>query len=348
MHPVPAKVIFMSDSLVTLIAPDLYQARLPLPFALRLVNIYLLRGPHGWTILDTGIHTAAGEAAWREIFNTLDFTPAQIDQIILTHVHPDHVGMAGWLTMLGAEAGHNIPIYSSPREDEQMRHVWCNPAANDNFGAWLLRGGMPHAMAAEVGQHMGDTYRMTLPHPPPFKHLAPESMIEMGGRIFRAIHAPGHSDGQLLFYQADEQMILSGDQVLMKITPNIGLWSQSDPDPLGNFLTSLTSLQSLPVKLGLPGHKQLITDWAGRIGEILSHHTHRLEQVQNALADGHATPYSISNVIFETSRFTPHEWRFSLAESLAHLDYLQRCGLAEQQNDVGEAWQFAAASESAT
>ena len=187
---------------------------------------------------------------------------------------------------------------------------------------------------------MGDTHTMTLPHPPHLTHLLPDSMIEMGGRSFRAIHAPGHSDGQLLFYDADAQMILSGDQVLMKITPNIGLWSQSDPDPLGNFLASLESLQSLPVRVALPGHKDLIHDWSGRIGEILHHHMHRLEQVQTALADGHMTPYAITNEIFATSRFTPHEWRFALAETLAHLDYLQRRGLARQMSADGEAWAF--------
>jgi len=330
----------MSDSLLTQISADVFQARLPLPFALRIVNIYLLRGPRGWTVVDTGIHTADGEAAWRDIFHTLAFTPDQIEQIILTHVHPDHVGMAGWLTALAAEAGHIIPVYASPREDQQMQNVWRNAVADENFGAWLLQGGMPLVMAQEVGRHMGDTHTMTLPHPPPLTHLLPDSMIEMGGRVFRTIHAPGHSDGQLLFYDAHEQMILSGDQVLMKITPNIGLWSQSDPDPLGNFLASLESLQSLPVKMALPGHKELIKDWAGRIGEILSHHAHRLEQVQSALAEGHTTPYAITSAIFETSRFTPHEWRFAVAESLAHLDYLQRRGLAQQTSERDAAWQF--------
>lgn len=330
----------MSDSPVKQIAPDVFQAMLPLPFALRIVNIYLLRGPRGWTVIDTGIHTHAGEAAWRQIFKTLDFTPAQIEQIVLTHVHPDHVGMAGWLTTLAAEVNHSIPVYASPREDQQMERVWRNPSAEENFGAWLLQGGMPLEMAQEVGRHMGDTHTMTLPHPPPLTHLLPESMIEMGGRSFRAIHAPGHSDGQLLFYDADEKMILSGDQVLMKITPNIGKWSQSDPDPLGNFLDSLEALQSLAVRVALPGHKELIRDWAGRIGEILDHHAHRLEQVQSALADGHRTPYAITNEIFETSRFTPHEWRFAVAETLAHLDYLQRRGLAQQINADDAAWVF--------
>src|SRR4051812_46261188 len=110
----------MSESPITQIDADVFQARLPLPFALRIVNIYLLRGPRGWTVVDTGIHTAAGEAAWQHIFSTLAFTPAQIEQIILTHVHPDHVGLAGWLTSLAAEAGHTIPVYASPREDQQM------------------------------------------------------------------------------------------------------------------------------------------------------------------------------------------------------------------------------------
>lgn len=331
----------MPDS-ITQVAPDVYQARLPLPFALRLVNIYLLRGPHGWTVVDTGIHTTEGEAAWREIFQTLNFTPSDIEQIILTHVHPDHVGLAGWLTALGAEAGKTIPVYASPREDEQMQRVWRNPQAEENFSGWLLRGGMPHAMADVVSQHMISTHTMTQPHPPMLTPLLPETSVQMGERCFRAIHAPGHSDGQLVFYQADERLMLSGDQVLMKITPNIGKWSQSDADPLGLFLHSLDALETLPVSRALPGHKDLITDWAGRIGELRAHHSHRLQQVQAALAEGHNTPYAITGVLFETSRFTPHEWRFALAESLAHLEYLQRRGLARQINAPDEPWQFSA------
>ncbi|MGB1287514.1 MAG: MBL fold metallo-hydrolase, partial [Aggregatilineales bacterium] len=105
------------------IADDIIQLRLKLPFALNHVNVYLLRGAEGWTLVDTGIHTPDGEAGWRDAFNDLDFSPGDIEKIILTHVHPDHVGMAGWLQSLAKDAGRDVPVYASEQEDRQMSLV---------------------------------------------------------------------------------------------------------------------------------------------------------------------------------------------------------------------------------
>lgn len=305
------------------VVEGIYQIRLPLPFALRIVNCYLLRGPDGWTLVDTGIHTAEGEATWQRVFAELKLSISDIEQLVLTHVHPDHFGMAGWLQSLAAEAGHYLPIKTSPREDKQVNAVWRSRAVNTDFSAWLRDNGMPPAMALSVAHRMDDTYTMTLPHPLPLEHILPGETIRMGERYFRLIHAPGHSDGQLLFYDESDRLLLSGDHVLMKITPNIGLWSQSDPDPLALFLQSLEQLKTLTVRLALPGHKTLITDWRGRTEELLQHHALRLKHVLTALEQGATTPYAVSLAIFETARFTPHEWRFALAETLAHLEYLR-------------------------
>lgn len=312
--------------ILTPIADDIYQAQLPLPFALRIVNCYLLRGSAGWTIVDTGIHTPDGEATWRSIFNELNITPAQIEQIVLTHVHPDHFGMAGWLQALAAEAGRNIPVRTSPLENEQVNKAWRSSDAYETFADYLIKTGMPSEMAVTVTGRMGDTRAMTFPHPPEIDLIQPGTTLHLGERQFQTIHAPGHSDGQLLFYDMDDQLLLSGDHVLMKITPNIGLWRKSDPNPLANFLNSLRELAHLEVRLALPGHKILITDWRGRIEELLHHHAERLQHTLTALHEGATTPYTVSLSIFNTEHFSPHEWRFALAESLAHLEYLRLRG----------------------
>jgi glyoxylase-like metal-dependent hydrolase (beta-lactamase superfamily II) len=304
--------------------------QIPLPFALNHVNCYLLRGSSGWSVLDTGIHTAAGEAVWRYAFETLAIVPEQLEQIVLTHAHPDHFGMSGWLQGLAAARGRHVPIRISPREHQMARYVWYENA-NYDFSSWLRAGGMPDEMARQVAASMDDTYNMTLPHPPQMEHLIAGDTIRIGERVFRMIHAPGHSDGQLLFYDADDRLLLSGDHVLMKITPNIGLWEHSDADPLGKFITSLQQLRGLDVRLALPGHKQLIEHWSGRIDELLLHHDQRLNHVLDALAAGQHTPYQVAGYIFDPSRFSVHEWRFALAESLAHLQYLCIQGKARQQ-----------------
>ncbi len=315
----------MPDSL-TRIADDLYQAQLPLPFALRIVNCYLLRGRDGWTIVDTGIHTPEGEATWRSIFAELQLLPEHIEQIVLTHVHPDHFGMAGWLQAAAAANGRTISVKTSPLEQAQADRVWRSSELADNFVAYLADNGMPLAMAATVAGRMGDTRAMTFPHPPTIEVIQPATSIRLGDRLFQTIHAPGHSDGQLLFYDADDQLLLSGDHVLMKITPNIGLWRKSDPNPLVHFLESLHDLATLEVRLALPGHKTLITDWRGRIEELLQHHYDRLQTTLQALHAGATNPYTVSLAIFNTEHFSPHEWRFALAEALAHLEYLRQRG----------------------
>src|SRR5690606_10099486 len=143
--------------------------------------------------------------------------------------------------------------------------------------------------AQQVADSMDDTYSMTLPHPPKMEHMHAGTTVQLGERSFQTIHAPGHSDGQILFYDAADHLLLSGDHVLMKITPNIGLWEHSDPDPLGHFMASIAELQALDVRLALPGHKKLIEDWRGRIDELLEHHEHRLTITLDALAQDRHT-----------------------------------------------------------
>lgn len=322
----------MSDrSPLSQISDDIYQIRLPLPFALNHVNVYLLHGASGWTIVDCGINWEAGRQAWQYAFDELGFSGADIEQIILTHVHPDHFGLAGWLYELAQSAGREIQIKTSAREIQQAKDVWGD--RHVHFQYWLRDNGMPHDMADDVEDSMGDTHTMTLPHAPHLTAIDIESPIQLGERLFQPIFAPGHSDGQLLFYDKADKLLLSGDHVLMKITPNIGLWENTDPNPLGQYIDSLRDLSSLDVRLALPGHRQTIDDWSGRIAELLLHHQHRLDIVLNHLQKGNWTPYQVAKYLFDTSRFTSHEWRFAIAETLAHLEYLRIEGKLKQADD---------------
>lgn len=300
----------------TEVARDLFLVPLPLPFALRSVNCYLLRDPAGWTVLDTGLHTADGESAWRAAFVALGVSPRDIHQIVLTHFHPDHFGMAGWL-----QAQCDAPVYMAPREIVQAQQLWGNP---DEFlapiAAQFAEHGVPLLVAETIADVVSNLRAATLPHPK-LLPLSAGAQVSMGDRLWTAIHAPGHSDGQLIFYDENDRLLLCGDHVLLKITPHIGVWPDSEPDPLGRYLASLAELESLDVRLALPGHGRQIEHWASRLRELRQHHAERLEAMRAAVGRS-ATAYKVATRTFDFARYTPHEIRFAVAETIAHLDLL--------------------------
>jgi len=317
------------------IAEDIYQVRLPLPFALRIVNCYLLRGDQGWSVIDTGLHTESGEAVWRETFAELNIQPGDLDAIVVTHHHPDHYGMAGWLR---AWNGVETPIYTFARERDMIAQVWWqNGGVAKDFTALMRGAGVDENMLAamlRVGEEIG---AQTAPHPPTLDVLTAGERIRLGTRQFRLIDGPGHSVGQLLLYDESARLIFCADHVLAKITPNVGIWPGSDANPLASFLDSLHSLSDLPVDLALPGHRSIIQDWSGRIAELQRHHTERLSQMRDAAGDG-ATALQIAGTVFNFDHFSTHERRFAVAETLAHLEYLRQLGEIERHGD--SVWMF--------
>jgi len=298
------------------ISENIYQIRLPLPFALNHVNCYLLREADGWTMLDTGLNWVDSQQAWQAAFDELQITPAQIRRIVLTHMHPDHFGMAGYFQMLTG-----APLYLSPREAALAQTVWVDNGWRQELAHdfWQLAG-VTGGVLATVTAQTERLRQLTMPHPMTMQTITPGTTLAMGGRNWQVIHAPGHADGQILFYDATDQLVLCGDQVLMKITPNIGRWPTTEPDPLGRYLHSLTQLAQLHVRLALPGHGRPIEEWQARLHELQTHHASRLMQM--AAAADSVSALTVAQRIFNFDRFGEHEVRFAVAETLAHLEHL--------------------------
>ena len=308
----------MSETGITEITDDIVQVQIPLPYKLNIVNCYLLRGENGWTLLDTGLNTAEARAQWKTAMHALNFTPGDIEKIVLTHMHPDHFGMAGWWQ---EQVETPMPLFLPEREKAQAQFFYRR-SNTPLYHQWMLDCGIERVTVDNIESALYSTRDLTEPHPTQQEYLSADSTVRLGARTFRTIHAPGHSDGQMIFYDEAERLMLSGDHVLMRITPNIGSWPHTEPDPLGRYLASLRELAEFDVRLALPGHKWLITDWRGRIEELIEHHQLRLAHTLEAMEAGAHTVHDIAVKLFPLDQLTPHEWRFAMAETLAHLNLL--------------------------
>lgn len=318
----------MTDNGITYITDDIVQVQIPLPYALNIVNCYLLQGDDGWTMVDSGLNTPPAQSQWKSALNYLNITPDDIEKIVISHMHPDHFGMAGWWQTLVESP---IPVYVPIGEKQQMDMFYDSDNADD-FYYWLVMGGMDESHSRAVADGFNQTRNVAKPYPIQQDFIYPDQTIMLGSRPFKMIHTPGHSDGQLIFYNEADELLLSGDHVLMKITPNVGTWPQTEPNPLGRFMDSLQSLTDLNVKQALPGHKWLITDWQGRIEEIIAHHELRLIHTLDVMDGDTQTVYDISRKVFPIDRFSLHEMRFAMAETLAHLDLLEIQGKVTHDN----------------
>lgn len=317
------------------VAEDIIQVQLPLPFALRSVNCYLLRGNNGWTILDSGLNLPAGQAAWQAAFAALNINPGDIQQIMLTHFHPDHYGMAGWLQRLCQEhgSGQTPEVWMSPREAELAHKVWGFRGDQPEPTALFFRAcGVPEPLTLAMAEGIAHLRSMTRPHPM-LQMLTADARLRIGRRSFVTLHCPGHSDDQIILYDPTDRLVLCGDHVLGKISPHIGTWPESEPDPLGRYLASLRTLATLDVRLALPGHGPLINNWSRRLIELEQHHAERLELMRTVAGDG-ATAYEVCTRVFDVTRLSPHEMRFAIAETLSHLELLVQQGLLQRDSQV--------------
>ena len=154
------------------------------------------------------------------------------------------------------------------------------------------------------------------------------------------IHTPGHSDFHFILHDEPRRLLFVGDHLLLKITPNIGLWSYTAPRPLQRYLDSIEGLRGLNVDLVFPGHGPLFHDLDGRVDELVLHHEERLSVMRESLEGGPATAFEVARRVF-ADELSDHQLRFALAETLAHLEHLVNDGRAEHLG--GEVTRFRAA-----
>jgi glyoxylase-like metal-dependent hydrolase (beta-lactamase superfamily II) len=300
------------------IAPGVWWLRMPLPFALDHINLWLLEDGAGWTIVDTGYAMEHTRELWEQIFaQSLGGSP--VTRVIVTHYHPDHIGLAGWLT----ECWH-APLWITEKEWLFARMMSRRDADfRPSRRSFAHRAGLD-AVASELFNEREQSYRRGVPSvPASFQRLADGMAVEIGGREWRVIIGEGHAPELACLYCAQTGVLISGDQVLPKISPNISVQAhEPDGDPLARYLSSLRQLREVvPLEtLVLPSHNLPFFGMHARIDELAQHHAARCDEILAACAIP-KTAVELLPILFRRA-LDRHQMGFALGEALAHLNYL--------------------------
>ena len=329
-----------AEATVQRIADGIFWVRMPLPFALDHINLWVLEDGDGWTLVDTGIADDRTRGLWERLFaGPLAGRP--VKRVICTHFHPDHVGLASWLCRR-----FDAPLVMTLTE-------WC-------FGRMLgLEGGADYA--AGILEHnrraghtperlerirgRGNVYRKRIePVPLAFTRIMDGDRLRIGGRDWQVLTFGGHAYEHACLWCPETGVLISGDQILPKISPVVAVWSQQpDAQPLALFLAALQRLATLPADtLVLPSHGRPFATLRQRCEELASHHDQRLATILAACAG----PSSVAGVLGRVFQreLDDHQVDFATGEILAHLNHLTATGVARRDTDGDGVWRFSAVS----
>lgn len=299
--------------------PGLYLLPVPIPYPLKTVNLYLLLGDGEVALVDTALGTRAAKGTLELYLAELGLCFADIGAVLLTHHHPDHYGLAGFLEGLGAR------VFLHEEELPRGHRFWREPGA---FAEASLRLFLDHGMPEEALSGIQETMAKTRErvHPPQSPTpLKDGEVLEVAGRRLKTVWTPGHADGHVAFFLEEEGVLLAGDALLERVSPNVGLWAYTRENPLKDFLASLDRLAELPAKVAHAGHFGPIQDVRARALELKAHHAERLEGLL-ALLEEPKTAWALSLKLFPQELDAAGR-RFAFAETLAHLEYLRLEGL---------------------
>jgi glyoxylase-like metal-dependent hydrolase (beta-lactamase superfamily II) len=316
------------------VADNIFRLNIPIPFPLRTVNIYALVGKDGWAMFDTAIGTEEARTAVLNGLASAGLAIEQLQAIVLSHAHPDHVGLSGELQEQSGAA-----VYMHPIDEAMLQTFWSGKRvrtfeqANQFF--------RPHGMPAEPthpAQVPPEVMQKAIrvPSHEAFTLIEDQQEIELVGERYRVFWVPGHSDGQIMLFRERDGVLLAADHILPRITPNVGLYSgYGRLNPLGDYLDSLRKVKHLPASIVLPGHGDPFPGLATRVQELIEHHAEREQQIQHLLAGQPQHAYYLTRHLFGERLKSQDSWRMAMAETLAHLEHLRINGQITQQHNDG-------------
>ena len=332
------------------IAPGLKWLRIPLPFALDHINLWLLRdrvhGREGWTVVDCCVDRPKPRAAWESIFaNELEGLP--IVRVLVTHMHPDHVGLAHWLCERWSTPDFDCRLWMSAADYHNARYASETTSADfgDAMSHYFASHGMTDLESLRQLQERRFYYCSLVPRlPRAYARLLDDMEVTIGGERWRCIVGYGHAPEHIALYCAARGILLSGDMVLPRISTNVSVYElEPEGDPLALFLTSLERYRALPADaLVLPAHGKPFTGLHTRIDQLREHHRERLADVLVAAREKPVSAWDILPLLFHR-KLDLHQSTFAVGEAVAHLNNLWHAGQLTRARGEDGIWRFAAA-----
>jgi glyoxylase-like metal-dependent hydrolase (beta-lactamase superfamily II) len=328
------------------VAPGVRWLRMPLPFALDHINLWMLRdeidGRPGWTLVDCGIANDSTRAAWEQVFeNELGGLP--VLRVIVTHMHPDHVGLAHWLTERWSTPPHECRLWMSATDYNASRLASSSTTGvgGDSAAAFMASHGLADAESLAKIRARSNYYASMVPRlPARFRRLMAGGTVIAGGREWTCHAGYGHAPEHISLHapslhHAAAGVLISGDMVLPRISTNVSVVDlEPEANPLQLYLDSIERLRALPAEtLVLPSHGRPFKGLHKRIDQLKSHHDDRFADVLAACVRAPQTAAALLPVLFKRP-LDLHQTTFAMGEAIAHLNALWFAGRLRREVDA--------------
>jgi len=318
------------------VAPSVYWLRMPLPFALNHINLWMVEEDDGWTIIDTGLNIDKIKQHWDALIAS-QCGEKPIKRIVVTHCHPDHLGLASWL-----ERKTGAPVWATQGE-MLTANAWYYQLPGHDLASMveLYRTHGLDAALLETMADRGPTYKGRVDMlPTRYGRLIDGDTLQLGQHEWRIIMGYGHSPEHASLYCAALGVLIAGDMLLPRITTNISVQSANpDGNPLLWFLDSIERFKDLPADtLVLPSHGHPFRGLSVRLAQLRAHHEERLQLLLSACD----TPKSAGDLlcVLFNRELDAHQVMFAMGETIAHLNYLKHAGSLHTLRDANGVIRF--------
>ena len=333
------------------LAPGVRWVRMALPFALDHINLWLLRdrldGREGWTVVDCCITRDEAKAQWEDVF-AHELAGLPVLRVLVTHMHPDHIGLAHWICERFSTADHECRLWISATDYNAARLASQSTTAFGGDGAarFFAAHGLADPESLEKIRGRANYYPNLVPAlPPRYRRMQDRDVIRIGAHDWRCIAGYGHAPEHIALYCEALQVLVSGDMMLPRISTNVSVYEmEPEADALALFLSSIDRFRGLPeATLVLPSHGKPFRGLHARIRQLHEHHRDRLAEVMAAAGERPVSAADVLPVLFKRP-LDLHQTTFAMGEAVAHLHALWHAGKLVRARDAEGVWRFSAAS----